>query len=88
MSRYTIKRLARKLYRDSYQNIDGYHEIHYEVENDKVQLAFLTHNSWSMDRSELIGTMPGRITPSRALEIAEDMIHHIEKEEKARVLIE
>jgi hypothetical protein len=81
MTKYTIKKIAAKLYRDSYQNYDGYHEVYYDAESDKLSLAFLQGNSWSQDRTGLITTMRGKITPSYAFEISYKILCLIEEEE-------
>ena len=83
MTKYTLKKIASKLYRDSYQNSDGDHEIFYSPEKDELEISFMTHNSWSSDQTNRVGTMSGRIKPSQAFYIAEEILSEITKEESA-----
>lgn len=83
MTKYTVKKLASKLYRDSYQNNNGYHEIFYNPEKDELEISFMSHNNWSSDQTNRVGTMAGRIRPTQAFEIAAEILGKIRREELA-----
>ena len=80
MTRYTIEKIAKKLYRDSWQNSNGYHDIDYDEKKDKITLGWYHHNSWDSDRSQLVGVMSGYITPSKCMEKAKEIFPTIQKE--------